>query len=100
MASTRFVGEAVLAILTGSLLVGCIPLYYAYPTVAHVPAVAVGPAPDEVRAFRVDVADQEGCVDFPHEDRYVLTPLPLARTGAVPGQTGVALDFGWVWNCI
>jgi len=96
----KLVRQAVLAILAGLLSVGCIPLFYAYPTLAHVPAVAVDTAPDEIRAFRVDVADQEGCPEFPQEDRYLLTPVRLSRTGAVPGQTAVALDYGWVWNCI
>ena len=85
------------------LLAGCIPfipVYYAYPTAAFIPAVPAAASPAEVRAFRVDVADEQNCIDFPEHDRYVLTPVSLSRAGSVPPQMLVALDYGWVWNCI
>src|SRR5262249_53251354 len=59
--------------LLAPLLAGCIPfvpVYYAYPTVAHVPAVAVEAPAAEVRAFRVAVTDDEGCPEVRHDDRY------------------------------
>jgi hypothetical protein len=90
----------VVAPLLGLALAGCIPLYYAYPVVATVPSVKTDAPADQVRAFRVDVADEENCVDFDETDRYVFREVPLGPSGKVPGQAVLALDHGWYWNFI
>jgi hypothetical protein len=83
---------------------GCIPVYYAYPTVSYVPAVHVDKEDGTIYAFRVDIADHQGCIDFAGEDgyldHYVLSAIPLPGSGRIPAQSQVSLDYGWVWNCI
>jgi hypothetical protein len=96
--STRAVLAALC--LLSPLLAGCVPLGYAYPSVEHVWEVPVGPAASEVRAFRVDVADEQNCIEFPENDRCLLGAIPLTRKGGVPAQTQVAFDHGWLWHCI
>jgi hypothetical protein len=98
IAFRRLTGFAAVVLL-GPLLAGCdtlVPLYYAYPTVTHVPALPIKATDDGVQAFRVDVVDQDNGVNFPEEDSYVLTPVPLGPDGTVPAQTRVALDYGWI----
>jgi hypothetical protein len=102
IACVRRISLAVVAFL-GPLLAGCIPfvpVYYAYPTMAHVPAIPADAPPVEVRAFRVEVADQHNCIDFSdsEEDRYLLSEVSLSGAGKVPAQTLVAIDHGWIWN--
>jgi hypothetical protein len=83
------------------LAAGCMPpLGYAYPTVSFVPPVDAGPVPDRVYAFRVDVKDQDGGIEFPGEDRYVLHEMYLSNGQRSFPQVKVALDYGWVWACI
>lgn len=76
------------------------PLGYAYPTVAYVRPASVGAARDEVRAFRVDVVNDTTCFDVTEKDRYRLTPLPLHRDGSFEPQVKVAIDYGWLVNCM
>jgi hypothetical protein len=93
----------VIALLLLVLVGGCIPfvpVYFGCPTVACVPGVPVAAPAEEIRAFRVAVADDRNCVDFPEKDRYLLSAVPLGPAGTVPPQVQVALDYGWVWNCI
>jgi len=86
--------------LLGLLLAGCMPLGYAFPTVSYVRPASVGAARDEVRAFRVDVADDDNCFDIPEKDRYRLKPLPLHRDGSFDPQMKIAVDYGWLCNCV
>lgn len=86
--------------LLGLFLAGCMPLGYAFPTVSYVRPATVGAARDEVRAFRVDVVDDENCLEITEHDRYVLTPLPLHRDGSFDPQVKVAVDYGWLFNCV
>jgi hypothetical protein len=86
--------------LLGLLLAGCMPIGYAYPTISYIRPASVDAARDEVCAFRVDVADDDNCFDLPEKDRYVLTPLPLHRDGSFDPQVKVAVDYGWVLNCL
>jgi hypothetical protein len=81
---------------------GCIPIGYAYPAAAFVPGVQVRAPAEEVHAFRLDVADDQNCVDFAgrEHDRYVLRPLALGRGDRLGPQVKVAIDYGWIWNCI
>jgi len=81
-------------------MAGCIPIGYAYPRVSYVAPVSVGAARDQVHAFRVDVADDDNCIDFPEDDQYVLRSLPLHRDGSFDPQVKVSVDYGWIWNCI
>src|SRR5438046_2261129 len=81
--------------LLSPLLSGCLPLGYAYPSVEHVWEVPVGPVASEVRAFRVDVADEQNCIDIPEDDRYLLGAISLTPEGSVPAQTQMAFDHGW-----
>ncbi|HTU22338.1 MAG TPA: hypothetical protein VMG10_30140 [Gemmataceae bacterium] len=86
--------------LLGLLLAGCMPLGYAFPTISYVRPASVGAARDEVRAFRVDVADDDNYFEIPEKDRYRLTPLPLHRDGSFDPQMKVAVDYGWICNCV
>jgi hypothetical protein len=86
--------------LLGLLLAGCMPLGYAYPTVSYVRPASVGAARDEVQAFRVDVINDTNCFDIPEKDRYRLTPLPLHLDGSFDPQMKVAVDYGWLLNCM
>jgi hypothetical protein len=86
--------------LLGLLMAGCMPLGYAYPTISYVRPATVAAPRDEVRAFRVDVADDDNCIDIAEKDRYVLTALPLHPDGSFDAQTKVAVDYGWLLNCI
>jgi hypothetical protein len=86
--------------LWGLLLAGCMPLGYAYPTISYVPAARVGAARDEVKAFRIDIVDDDNCFEIKEQDRYVLTPLPLHRDGSYDPQMKFGLTYGWMWNCI
>jgi hypothetical protein len=84
------------------LAAGCfVPIGYAYPTVSVTPAVDVGKQADEVRVFRIDIADVSGCCEFGWgPDRYVFHPIHLFENGRGLPQVGMALDYGWIWNCI
>src|SRR5579871_6636037 len=87
--------------LLALLFVGCMPLGYAYPTISYVRPARVGAARDEVKAFRVDVADDDNeCLEIKEKDRYVLTPLPLHRDGSFDPQVKIAVDYGWLLNCL
>jgi hypothetical protein len=86
--------------LMSLLPAGCM-LPYAYPTVSYVPPVCVGTARDEVHAFRVDIADDDHSGDYlPEKDRYVLQSLPLHPDGSFDSQIKVAVDYGWILNCL
>jgi hypothetical protein len=56
----------------------------------------VGAVREEVRAFRVDVANDDFCLQFPEKDCYVLKPLPLHADGSFDPQIKVAADYGWL----
>ena len=82
------------------LLAGClVPVGWAYPTVSIVPPAALD-STDQVRAFRVDVADQLSEIDMNGGDDYVLSEVPIPEHGILLPQTKVALDYGYVWNMI
>lgn len=90
-----------LFLLTG--LTGCIPFlpcYYVYPSVSCVPSVAVDAPPDEIHAFRVDIANDESCIEFIGPSSYRLTPMRVWPGGRTCPQVKAALDHGWIWNCI
>lgn len=70
---------------------GC--LYYAYPTVSHVPDLTV-PNPDgSVHAFRVDI-DRTERAPQPLLTQYTLSRLPIDSHGQIPGQLEVAATTG------
>lgn len=77
--------------------VGCVPIGYAYPTLAHTPSVPLGLGQDEVYAFRISVAEDKHSSD---QDEYVFSAVPLTRKGDLPAQTRLTFDYGWIWNCI
>lgn len=85
---------------------GCVPVYYAYPKVAYVPPLHLEKTPDTIHAFRVDIADDDGCIEFNlgyrerDRDRYVLSTVPLSDSGRLPSQAKISLDWGFIWNCI
>ncbi len=85
--------------LLALLLGGCMPLGYVFPTVSYVRPATVGAARPEVRAFRVDVSNDDYNLQIPEKDRYVLTPLPLNADGSFDPQVKVAADYGWIVDC-
>ncbi len=74
---------------------GCMPLGYVYPSISYVRPASVGTAREQVRAFRVDVTDDDNSFDIPEGDRYVLTPLLLNEDGSFDAQLKFATDYGW-----
>lgn len=86
--------------LLGLLCAGCMPIGYAYPSISYVRPASVGAARDEVRAFRVDVANDDNSFDIIEKDRYRLTALPLHRDGSFDPQVKVAVDYGWLLACM
>jgi hypothetical protein len=76
-------------------LAGCIPVFYAYPTVSYVPGLSFGRDHDNVFAFRVDVTD-----DTPGPGRYEMRNLPISRSGYVGGQGKTSVDGGFDWDLI
>ena len=80
-------------------LTGCVPLFYAYPTVSYVPAVNVGKLRDKTYAFRVDIADRKSGDESAEAGRYVLRQIHVAKSGYVAGQAKVSMDSGFYWNC-
>lgn len=78
------------------LLAGCIG--WAYPSVSVTPVVQVGPAPAEVRAFRVDVRDTPSSTPGDDRDRYVLSEAPLILGNCLSPQMKLAIDYGWMGN--
>jgi hypothetical protein len=90
-ASIAFRACGVLALIGA----GCMPLGYVFPTISYVRPATVGAARDQVRAFRVDVSDDDNYFEIPEHDRYVLTPLPLNEDGSFDPQVKIAADYGW-----
>jgi hypothetical protein len=76
-------------------LVGCIPLFYAYPSISYVPTVNIGPQHQNAYAFRVDVTDTLG---EPEHERF--RPISISNKGYITGQGGSAIDDGIYWNCL
>lgn len=76
-------------------LAGCIG--YAYPSISVTPVVQVGPAPSEVRAFRVDVTDGPGA---PGSNCTTLSEAPLILGNCLSPQMKLALDYGWMAHFI
>jgi hypothetical protein len=76
------------------------PLGYAYPKVSYLPPVTLGAERDEVSVFRVDVVDDDNCVNIREKDEYVLHPLPLHRDGHTDPQVKLAVDYGWLLNWV
>ncbi len=81
--------------LLGFLCAGCMPLGYVYPSISYVRPASVGAARDQVRAFRVDVTDDDNSLSIPEGDRYVLTSLKLKEDGSFDPQLKVSANYGW-----
>jgi hypothetical protein len=81
--------------LLGLLCAGCMPFGYVYPSISYVRPASVGAARDQVRAFRVDITDDNNGFGIPEDDQYVLTQLPLKEDGSFNPQLKVATDYGW-----
>jgi hypothetical protein len=79
---------------------GCVPIFYAYPSVSYVPALNLGPGHDNIFAFRVDVADDESSLDLAKPGHYRFRQVRIAPHGSIMGQGKLALDSGFYWNLI
>ncbi len=80
-----------LVALLSTQLTGC--LYYAYPTLAYTPEVAV-PNPDGgAHAFRVDV-DRTKRESMPTAQDYSLSRIPVDSRGKIPSQLELASAMG------
>ncbi len=77
-------------------LPGCMPVFYAYPTLSCTLPTSVGPNHDHVYAFRVDVADVRGTGGQAGPGRYSLCQLHITPEGQVTSQSKVAVDHGYV----
>src|SRR5262245_51001343 len=87
--------------LTGMLVLAC-PFCagclgaYAYPTAAFVPGAALEKSDaDTVHAFRVDIIDTSGSIEFSGSDEYHFRELPVTPGGKVPAQSMVGFGRGW-----
>jgi hypothetical protein len=74
---------------------------WAYPTAGFVPGISLDPAPQEVRAFRVDVKDDSstaapGTTTPEENDRYVLSEITLRFGDWLCPQGKLAVDYGWL----
>jgi hypothetical protein len=86
--------------LLSLLCAGCMPIGYAYPTMSYVRPARVGASADAVRAFRIDVVNDDNSFDITEKDSYRLTPLPLHQDGSFDPQMKVAVDYGWLVACM
>jgi len=77
---------------------GCVPLVYAYPSVSLVPALNLGPAHDNIYAFRVDIADDDSSSHFAKPGHYRFRQVHIAPHGSVVAQGKVGMDSGFYWN--
>jgi hypothetical protein len=75
-------------------LTGCLPIAYVYPTVGFIPPRQVGAPPDEVRAFRVDIARSSHPEEPVPVYQSTLGEVPFSPTGRLPFQTKFALGSG------
>jgi hypothetical protein len=73
-------------------LCGCI-VPYAYPHLTVVPAVQMAPSQPDIRAFRVDVANQ--VIDAGENDDILLSPVAVSSTGATHSQCSLTWDHGY-----
>ena len=88
-------------LLVCPLLSGClVPVGTAWPSVGVTPPLQVVAGGNQVRAFRVDKSTSHGCMDFSHDNEYVLKEIPVSSAGWVSPQGKVACDYCWYWNCI
>jgi hypothetical protein len=89
-------------LLTGlcPVLSGCMGIGFAYPTASFIPGVSLGSAPQEVRAFRVDVKD-DTCRAVPgkppvaEDDRYEMEEITLRFGQWLCPQAKLAVDYSW-----
>ena len=69
---------------------------YAYPTAALVTrATLEKPATDTVHAFRVDILDTSGSIEFAGADEYLFREVLVTARGDVPAQTKIGVGSGW-----
>lgn len=90
---TRIAGRACSSLAL--FATGCMPLGYVFPSISYVRPATVGAARDQVRAFRVDISDDDNCFEIPEHDSYVLSQLPLHGDGSFDPQVKIAADYGW-----
>jgi hypothetical protein len=79
---------------------GCVPIFYAYPSVSYVPALNLGPGHDNIFVFRVDVADDESTPGLAKPGHYRFRQVHVAPHGTIMGQGKLAIDSGFYWNLI
>ncbi len=82
------------ALIAAILAAGCIPIFWAYPTVSYVPGLELRDAAPEVFTVRVDIEDYRPntiMLGGP-SDRYVLRPVTIAPSGRVGSQAKLSLD--------
>jgi hypothetical protein len=90
-----------LVLLACPLASGCfIPVGYAYPTVGLTPPLHVCAPAESIRAFRVDVHKEFGCLEFAGDSTYSLTEIPIPDDGWISSQAKFGFGYGWYVNCI
>jgi hypothetical protein len=60
----------------------------------------VAETPQDVRAFRVAVTDDNAVIDFPEEHVYALSEMTVLPTGHVLPQARIGCDYGWYANFV
>jgi len=65
-------------VLSLTSAVGCVPPFYAYPSVSYVPGLVFGPDHKQMHVFRLEVSDET-----PGPGHYLLRELALTPQGRV-----------------
>jgi hypothetical protein len=69
---------------------------YVYPSPIYIPQTRLEkPAAATVHAFRVEILDTSGTIEFTDEDQYRFSEVPVTEKGVVPAQKSVRFARGW-----
>lgn len=79
------------------LLPGCVPLFYAYPSISCTLPAKVGPNHLQTYAFRVDCSDESGSACVTGARRYSFCELHITPEGDITAQPKIDLDYGLLW---
>src|SRR5262249_7774206 len=82
-------------LLACPLCAGCVG-GYVYPSPIYIPPTTLErPAAASVHAFRVEILDSSGSIEFSGDDEYLFSEVPVSGKGTVPAQKSVRFVRGW-----